>query len=163
MPLLNAAQVVTSWREILPPLAEADGRRIPLELDQPGVYVVEAVHDRLRAYTIVVIWDVGLVTKSAPGQLFVYTADRFTGEPVAGCGLVMLAHQAVAARGETAADGTYTAAVDLEPDNVVVVATCGRQVAVSIPARGTCARRRAIWSATCTPTNPSTGPGTRSA
>ena len=133
VPLLNAAQVVTSWREILPPLAEADGRRIPLELDQPGVYVVEAVHDRLRAYTIVVISDVGLVTKSAPGQLLVYTADRFTGEPVAGCGLVLLADQAVAARGETAADGTYTAAVDVKPDNVVVVATCGRQVAVSDP------------------------------
>jgi hypothetical protein len=133
VPLLNAAQVVTSWREILPPLAEADGRRIPLELDQPGVYVVEAVHDLLRAYTIVVISDVGLVTKSAPGQLLVYAVDRFSGAPAPGCALTMLADQTVAARGETAADGTYAAALDLQPDNVVVVATCGTQVAVSDP------------------------------
>ena len=133
VPLLNAAQVVTSWREILPPLAEADGRRIPLELDQPGVYVVEAVHDLLRAYTIVVISDVGLVTKSAPGQLLVYAVDRFSGAPVPGCALTMLADQSVAARGETAADGTYAAALDRQPDNVVVVAACGKQVAVSDP------------------------------
>jgi alpha-2-macroglobulin len=43
VPLLNPSQLVTSWREILPPLRDADVRRIPIDLKQSGIYVVEAV------------------------------------------------------------------------------------------------------------------------
>ena len=36
VPLLNPSQLVTSWREILPPMRDPDVRRIPLELTAPG-------------------------------------------------------------------------------------------------------------------------------
>ena len=49
-------------------------------LTEPGVYVVEAVSGLLRAYTIVIVSDVGLVTKTAPGQMLVFAADRHTSE-----------------------------------------------------------------------------------
>ncbi len=134
VPLLNESQLVTSWREMLPPLAEVDMRRIPLEIGQPGVYVVEAVNDLLRAQTIVVVSDLGLLTKTAPGQVLAYTADRFTGEPAAGCVVDVLADRAAVAGGETGDDGVWTAAVDgLAPDSVVVVARCGDQATVSDP------------------------------
>ena len=76
VPLLNASSVVASWREILPPLRDADTRRIPLDVKEPGVYVVEAVSAPLKAYTIVMVSDIGLVTKTSPGQMLVYAAHR---------------------------------------------------------------------------------------
>ena len=91
MPLLNRSQLVTSWREILPPMRDPEVRRIPLELTAPGMYVVEAVAPPHRAYTVVIISDVGLVSKAAPGQVLLYAADRRTGAPVAGCEVRVIA------------------------------------------------------------------------
>ena len=53
VPLLNPEQLVTSWRELLPDHRDTEVRRVPLEVKEPGVYVVEAVTGLLRAYTIV--------------------------------------------------------------------------------------------------------------
>src|SRR5262245_41275346 len=60
VPLLNASQLVTSWREILPPVRDAESRRIPLDLPGAGTYVLEAVSPPLRAYTVVIVSDAGL-------------------------------------------------------------------------------------------------------
>jgi hypothetical protein len=81
VPLLNAEQLVSSWREVLPDYRDVDVRRLPLDLPGPGVFVVEAVHDRARAYTVVIVSDVGVVTKASPGQVLLFAADRATGEP----------------------------------------------------------------------------------
>ncbi len=59
VPLLNPDQLVTSWRELLPNHRDPEFRRVPLAVTEPGVYLVEAVNDRLRAYTIVMVSDVG--------------------------------------------------------------------------------------------------------
>jgi hypothetical protein len=48
VPLLNRSQLVTSWREHLPRVRDAEYRRVPLDLHAPGVYVVEAVNAPLR-------------------------------------------------------------------------------------------------------------------
>ncbi len=91
VPLLNKEQLVSSWREILPRVREAEARRLPLDLPGPGVYLVEAVSAPHRAYTIVMVSDIGLVTKTAPGQTLLYAANRFTGAPVSGCSATLLA------------------------------------------------------------------------
>ena len=75
VPLLNAAGLVSSWREMLPPVRETEVRRIPLDLPGQGVYVVEAVSAPYRAYTIVIVSDIGLVTKASPGQLVMFAAN----------------------------------------------------------------------------------------
>lgn len=134
VPLLNASQLVTSWRELLPPVRDAEYRRIPLELSQPGVYVVEAVNPPLRAYTVVIVSDVGLVTKTAPGELLVFAANRFTGDPLPGCRVGILADQKQVGSGTTAADGTFKTDVDVdEPDSLVTVADCHGQAAATDP------------------------------
>jgi uncharacterized protein YfaS (alpha-2-macroglobulin family) len=83
VPLLNPDQLVSSWREPLPPLEnQYDRRMIPLGKREPGVYLVEAVGSELRAYTVVVVTDLTMVDKtSRDGELLVYTVDRKTGEP----------------------------------------------------------------------------------
>jgi uncharacterized protein YfaS (alpha-2-macroglobulin family) len=134
VPLLNATHLVASWRELLPPLRDAETRRIPLDVKSPGVYVIEAVNAPLRAYTIVMVSDIGLVTKTAPGQMFAYLADRYSGEPQAGCDVQTLVDRKVAATGTTGDDGTMVAALDaIRPDTVIAVARCGSQVTATDP------------------------------
>jgi uncharacterized protein YfaS (alpha-2-macroglobulin family) len=134
VPLLNASQLVTSWRELLPVVRDAEYRRIPLDLSTPGVYVVEAVSAPLRAYTVVIVSDVGLVTKTAPGELLIYAAHRFSGDPLGGCRVQVFANQKAVGEGTTGADGTFQATVDAaDPDSLVTVADCQGQAAATDP------------------------------
>src|ERR1041385_7579959 len=65
VPLLNPDLLVSSWREPLPPLEnEYDQRMIPLGKSSPGVYLVEAVNNDLRAYTVVVVTDLTMIDKT---------------------------------------------------------------------------------------------------
>lgn len=77
VPLLNPDMLVTTWREPLPPLEnEYDKRMIPLGKRSPGVYLVEAVANDLRAYTVVVVTDLIMIDKTTrDGELLVYTVD----------------------------------------------------------------------------------------
>ncbi len=134
VPLLNADQVVTTWRELLPNHADPEVRRVPVDLKQPGVYVVEAVNDLLRAYTIVMVSDVGLVTKTSPGQMVVFAANRFTGEPAADCNVRVIFAKKTIAEGRTNADGLFEARLPEERmENVIGVGQCGDQMAATDP------------------------------
>ncbi|MSO61232.1 MAG: hypothetical protein EXQ50_03935 [Acidobacteria bacterium] len=134
VPLLNPNQVVTTWREILPNHRDPEVRRVPVDLRQPGIYVVEAVNDLLRAYTIVIVSDVGLVTKTSPGQMLFFAANRFTGEPVADCAVRVIVSQQSIAEGKTSADGLFEATLPEQPlEDVVGVARCGDQMAATDP------------------------------
>lgn len=134
VPVLNASQLVTSWRELLPPVRDPEYRRVPLDLKSPGVYVVEAVNAPLKAYTVVVVSDVGLVTKTAPGQLLVFAANRFSGDPLPGCRVRVMADQKTVAGGTTANDGTFQTDVAVrEPDHLVTLADCNGQSAATDP------------------------------
>ena len=125
VPLLNRSQLVESWREILPLVRDAEARRIPLSLREPAVYVVEAVNGLLRAYTILVVTDVGMVTKGSPGEVVVFTANRSTGAPVPDCDVQVIADQTVVVRGRTGLDGLARLSLGaLEPEAIVSVAAC---------------------------------------
>jgi alpha-2-macroglobulin len=135
VPLLNRAQLVASWRERLPMVRETEVRRIPLDVPGEGVYVVEAVSAPFKAYTVVIVSDLGLVTKASPGQLVMFAANRFTGEPApAGCPAQVIANRTVVATGALSGDGTYEASVpDTKPEDVIAVVHCGKQVAATDP------------------------------
>ena len=134
VPLLNPDQLVTSWRELLPDHRDPEVRRVPVEVTEPGAYVIEGVTGQLRAYTIVIVSDVGLVTKTSPGQMVLFAADRFTGEPVAGCEVRVLAAHKPLAQGQTTTDGTFeTALAETREDSVLGLARCGDQVAATDP------------------------------
>ena len=134
VPLLNADQVVTTWRELLPNHADAEVRRVPVELKQPGIYVVEAVTALLRAYTIVMVSDVGLVTKTSPGQMVVFAANRFTGEPAADCNVRVIFAKKTIAEGRTNTDGLFEAKLpDERMENIIGVGQCGDQMAATDP------------------------------
>jgi uncharacterized protein YfaS (alpha-2-macroglobulin family) len=107
VPLLNPDQLVSSWREPLPPLEnEYDQRMIPLGKRSPGVYLVEAVQNDLRAYTVVVVTDLTMIDKTmSNGELLVYTVDRKTGEPRPGAQIEIVREKKVVASGTTDQQG----------------------------------------------------------
>jgi alpha-2-macroglobulin len=134
VPLLNPDQLVSGWREMLPDLRDPELRRIPLSVSEPGVYVVEAVSGLLRAYTVVIVSDIGLITKVAPGQMLVFAAHRLTGDPQAGCEVQVLSQQNVIARGTTNGDGVLdTPLPEGKAEDLITVARCGGQVIASDP------------------------------
>lgn len=133
VPLLNPDQLVTSWRELLPNHRDPEFRRIPLPVDRPGLYLVEATHERLRAYTVVVVSDVGLVTKISPGELLLFAADRFTGEPREGCQVQALVRREAVASGTTDPDGLWRAPLPGNIEQILGVAQCGDTMAVTDP------------------------------
>jgi hypothetical protein len=81
VPLLNANQMVSAWREKLPPIAnEYDQQSINLGQRKPGVYLIEAVNGDLRAYSIAVVTNLTMVQKTTKdGQVVLYVVDRKTG------------------------------------------------------------------------------------
>jgi alpha-2-macroglobulin len=134
VPLLNSSQVVASWREILPLLRDGDHRRLPLELPGPGVYLVEAVRPPHRAYTIVIVSDVGLVSKTSPGQALLFAANRFSGDPMAECQTDLLLDRQIAASAKTSSDGVAEATFENhKPDAVIALAQCGNNTVVTDP------------------------------
>ena len=109
VPLLNPNQLVTSWREVLPPLEnEYDRRMVPLGKRESGVYLVEAVGNEMRAYTVVVVTDLALVEKASPaGDFLVYAVDRKSGEPRADAQVeIVKAHRTITS-GRTDTDGIF--------------------------------------------------------
>src|SRR5882672_5551784 len=103
VPLLNPDLLVSSWREPLPPLEnEYDQRMVPLGKKPPGVYLVEAVENDLRAYTVVVVTDLTMIDKTTrDGELLVYTVDRKTGEPRPGAQIEVVKDKKTVASGVT--------------------------------------------------------------
>src|SRR5215213_6050343 len=144
VPLLNPSQLVTSWREPLPPLANYyDRRMIPLGKREPGVYLVEAVGGDLRAYTVVVVTDLAMVEKASPnGELLVYAVDRKTGEPRADARVEIVKSKNTVVSGRTNSDGIFRTKIPTQSDdadtadeannpNVVILASHQNNFAIS--------------------------------
>ena len=99
------------------------------------MYVVEAVAAPHRAYTVVIVSDVGLVSKAAPGQILLYAADRVTGNPGGRLRREGAGQPAAAGRRHDGRrwrvpgdDGLHDGAM-----TIVSVARCGEQVTASDP------------------------------
>lgn len=82
VPLLNSNQLVARWRQEVPPKFFSEHQDVPVESLPVGVYVVEATDGTLRAYTLILVTDLAVITKSAPGQLLAFAVERKGGSPI---------------------------------------------------------------------------------
>ncbi|HEX7314966.1 MAG TPA: MG2 domain-containing protein [Pyrinomonadaceae bacterium] len=107
VPLLNPSQMVDKWREKLPPLEDVyDRRMISLGKREPGVYLVEAVHDDLRAFGILIVTDLATVQKtSRDGSMLVYAVERKSGVPREGVQVQVIRKKADLVKGATDKQG----------------------------------------------------------
>lgn len=117
VPLLNPDQKVKDWREKLPALEnEYDSRMISLGKVDPGVYLIEAVNEGMRAYSIAIVTNLTMIQKTnRHGQVVVYVVDRKTGAPHEGVAIEVTKAKQTLANGTTDKTGIFKTEVKL-PD-----------------------------------------------
>jgi uncharacterized protein YfaS (alpha-2-macroglobulin family) len=132
VPLLNREQLVLSWQELLPRTRGSESREIPVDLHQKGLFLVEVAHRELRAYTLLMITDLALVSKTAPGQILLFVAHRAAGSPVEGATAVIYNNHQEVARGATDASGVYQTYFEkIKVEDAIIVAAKDQDVAAT--------------------------------
>jgi uncharacterized protein YfaS (alpha-2-macroglobulin family) len=83
-PLLNSQQLVSTWHQNVTSVERWESQTVPIEVKGKGVYLVEAVNKQLRAYTIVIVSDLAIIAKQAPGRMVAMVVNRTSGQPAPG-------------------------------------------------------------------------------
>jgi uncharacterized protein YfaS (alpha-2-macroglobulin family) len=81
-PLLNPQQLVMAFSRPVRGASRWDREDVEVPVTEKGVYLVEAVHHDLRAYTVLFVSDLVMVSKSGKGRIVNFVVDRKTGQPV---------------------------------------------------------------------------------
>ncbi|MEO8596853.1 MAG: MG2 domain-containing protein [Candidatus Solibacter sp.] len=131
-PVLNAQQLVLTFPYTPNAHNRWESQNVEIGVKDRGVYLVEAVRGELRAYTVLMVSDLVMVTKTGSGRIVNFLADRNTGEPVSGAGLFLMAREERKATAESDANGMaewkYTGA---KGDELRLVARHGGNYAVN--------------------------------
>lgn len=98
VPILNSQQLVARWRLDLPPKYVSESSDLPMDALPSGAYVVEATDGTYRAYTVLLVSEMALVTKTSDGRVLAFTADRDKGAPVTGSVVTTWHHKKQAAQ-----------------------------------------------------------------
>jgi uncharacterized protein YfaS (alpha-2-macroglobulin family) len=136
IPLLNESQLVARWRQLVPATFISDSNDLAVPKLGAGLYLVEATDGRFKAYTLLVVTDMALVTRVTSGSVMAYAVDRVSGKPIAAVKVDAGFGQKLIATASTRTDGTAELAVPADksaPDNFWVVASVGGQIAISTP------------------------------
>lgn len=131
VPVLNPEQVAAVWQQRVSRANYWDSQTVNVDVKHKGVYLVEATDGTLRAYTIVIVSELAVISKGAPGRLVAQVVDRRTGAPVPDCGVLVWAKRKELARLTSKPDGTVEA--DLrgqDPESILVMARNGNDFTV---------------------------------
>lgn len=135
--LLNDRQLVARWRQEMPPTYVSDSQELPIEPLPSGIYLVEATDGNFKAYTLLMVSKMALVTRTSQGSVLAYCVDRSTGDPIAGAQVRLGFGNQQQSSAETDADGIADlhAAISKEQrENIWAIATAGAEVALVAPA-----------------------------
>ncbi len=134
VPVLNQQQVVSVWNWTVPSHERWESQNITIPVSDKGVYLVEATNGTLRAYTIIVVTEIAVITKGAPGRLMSFVVDRRSGDPIAGIMVRVWVDQKEVAAKTTDQQGLLdTTLTEAKPENVAVLATSADQFAINTP------------------------------
>jgi alpha-2-macroglobulin len=137
IPLLNDRQLVVRWRQEMPPTYVSDSQDLPIDSLDAGLYLVEATDGRYKAYTVLFVSKIALVTRTSSGTVLAYAVDRKTGAPLSKVQVRLGIKQQQVAEGETGDDGVAElhgpVSKAMQP-NIWVVAKSGNDVAAVTPA-----------------------------
>ena len=131
-PVLNQQQLVLSFVQPVRAHSRWERETVPLGVKDKGVYLVEAVRGELRAYTILMVSDIVMVTKSAKGRIVNLVVDRATGEPVSAAKLWTVTRDGRKCEADTDADGVAEIKLAAaKPADIRLVARRGGDYAVN--------------------------------
>ncbi|HEX7893613.1 MAG TPA: hypothetical protein VF447_05420, partial [Terriglobales bacterium] len=135
VPILNSQQLVATWRQNVSSREyrwETESVAIPVK--DRGVYLVEATDGKLRAYTIVVVSQMALITKTAPGTILAFAADRQTSQPLPDADTFFFVNRDQIGEATTDANGLVQVDVkEPRPDSVQIMARTKDDFAISAP------------------------------
>ena len=135
IPLLNSQQLVATWKQNVSSGRERwESENVAIPVKDRGVYLVEATDGRLRAYTVVIVSQMAIITKAAPGTILAFVADREKGTPEPNVQTYFFVNRNQAGQQITGNDGLAQINVN-EPhvENVLVMAKSSDDFAVSAP------------------------------
>ncbi len=122
-PLLNQQQLVLTFKESVKSSDRWATNTVEVPVKDKGIYLVEAVHKDLRAYTILMVSDLVMITKTGRNRLLAYVVNRTTGEPIEGADLSMVAKEGSPVSARTDASGSAEIAVkNVTPDELRLIA-----------------------------------------
>jgi uncharacterized protein YfaS (alpha-2-macroglobulin family) len=131
-PILNPQQLVYTFNQSIRSHSRWERQNVDIPIKDRGVYLVEAVRGELRAYTIVMVSDLVLITKTGTGRIVNFVADRNTGNPLRGVQLSLLGREGGKAAAETNADGIAEIPfTETRPGDLRLIAHRGPDVAVN--------------------------------
>ena len=104
-PLLNPQQMVLEFTRPIRAASRWDREDVDVPVSEKGVYLVEAVHHDLRAYTILFVSDLVMISKTGQGRIVNFVVDRKTGQPVPDVEVEAISKKGVAATARTDRDG----------------------------------------------------------
>jgi len=136
IPILNQSQLVARWRQLVPATFISDANDLAVPKLSAGLYLLEATDGRYKAYTLLMVTQMALVTRTTSGNLIAYVVDRQTGQPVAGARVDTGLGQKLMGTEITGADGTAQLTVGGDKDaqdNFWVVASKGSEFAAATP------------------------------
>ncbi len=132
VPVLNQQQLVSTWKQPVRAHQYWESLAVPVDVPGKGLYLVEAVNGQLRAYTILSVSELGIVTKSAPGHILAFVQHRINGTPVADCPVFVWTNKKELARLTTDSNGVAeTPLSEVRPENTLVLARRGDDFAVA--------------------------------
>jgi len=137
IPLLNDRQLVARWRQEMPPTYVSDSQDLPIDPQDAGLYLVEATDGRYKAYTVLFVSEMALVTRTSNGTVLAYAVDRKTGAPLSKVQVRMGIKQQQVAEAETGEDGVaelHGPVSKAMQDNIWVIGKSGKDVAAVTPA-----------------------------
>ena len=136
IPLLNEPQLVARWRQQVPSTFISDSNDLAVPKLSAGLYLIEATDGSYKAYTLLDVTEMALVTRTSSGSVMAYTVDRVSGKPIEAVKVDSGFGPKLITTATTGQDGTVQLAVPADkstPDNFWVVASSGSQIAISTP------------------------------
>ena len=137
IPLLNDKQLVARWRQEVPPTYISDSQDLPIDPLPAGFYLIEATDGHYKAYTVLMVSRMALVTRTSGGSVLAYLVDRRSGAPVAHAQVKLSFGAKKQASAETDADGIAELRAtpsQEQRDNLWVLAVSEKGTAMVTPA-----------------------------
>jgi uncharacterized protein YfaS (alpha-2-macroglobulin family) len=136
IPILNQSQLVARWRQLVPPTYISDSNELPVPNLPVGLYLLEATDGRYKAYTLLMVTQMALVTRTTAGHVIAFVVDRASGAPIAEATVDAGFGQKQSVTAVTASDGTADLAIPTSKapqDDFWVVAGKGNEFAATTP------------------------------
>lgn len=135
IPILNSQQLVATWRQnVTARNYRWETENVAIPVKDRGLYLIEATDGKLRAYTIVVVSQMALITKTAPGTILTFACDRQTSQPVPQAHTFFFVNRNQVGEQTTDPDGLAQVEVkEPRPENVQVLVRSNDDFAVSAP------------------------------